>query len=170
MSAVAVLPWLLVLQGAMGGFDTLVNHEIIERLPHRPSAHTEIGWHAIRETTYAVLFVGLGLYEWHGSAALVIAAFIALELVVTSCDEWVENRTRVLPQNERVMHVFLTLNLGLIVAVLAVVLGSWYPLETAIVHREPGLAGWILLALGLTSAGWSVRDAIAWRRLGRLTA
>jgi hypothetical protein len=29
----------------MGGIDTLVNHELIEALPHRRPARTEIGLH-----------------------------------------------------------------------------------------------------------------------------
>ena len=37
---------------------------------------------------------------------------LRMHLLVTAWDEFVENRSRVLPQNERVLHVFLTLNLG----------------------------------------------------------
>jgi hypothetical protein len=162
-----MLPWVLVAQGVMGGFDTLVNHEIIERLPHRESARREIGWHSIREATYGSLFAGLAWFEWHGLAALVIAALVCLEIVVTCTDEWIENRTRVLPQNERVLHVFLTLNLGLIVALLVPTLLAWSRLPTQLVPVDHGIAAWILSAFAAASAGWSMRDAIAWRRLGR---
>lgn len=74
-----------------------------------------------------------------------IAALLALEVLVTATDEFVENRTRVLPQNERVLHVFLTLNYGLIVALLVPTLWRW--------GQEPA------------ALAWSVRDLLAWRRL-----
>ena len=165
-----LLPWVLVAQGAMGGFDTIVNHEIIERLPHRESARREIGWHSVREATYATLFAGLGWFEWHGNAAFFIAGLLALEIVVTSTDEWIENRTRVLPQNERVLHVFLTLNLGLILALLAPILFAWSQLPTALVRADHRLAAWILAAFAAAAACWSVRDLLAWRRLSHAAA
>jgi hypothetical protein len=161
---------LLAAHGAMGGFDTLVNHEIVERLPHRSSARREIGLHAIREAIYASLFVGLALFEWHGSAALAIAGLLGAEVLVTASDEWVENRTRVLPQNERVLHVLLTLNLGLIIAVLVPVLFGWMGQPTGLVRMEPGLLGWFVAALGFASGCWSLRDFFAWRRLSRARA
>ena len=37
---------------------------------------------------------------------------------MTATDEFIENRIRVLPQNERVLHVLLTLNFGAIIALL----------------------------------------------------
>lgn len=64
-----ILPALLVLQGIVGGVDTLINHEIIERLPHRVEARNEIGLHWVRETIYACLFGGLAWFEFHGAAA-----------------------------------------------------------------------------------------------------
>ena len=33
----AWLPWLLLLQGVLAGVDTLLNHELIARLPQRPA-------------------------------------------------------------------------------------------------------------------------------------
>ena len=79
MSLAELLPYLLVVQAVMGGFDTLVNHEIIEKLPHRPTARREIGLHSVREATYGSLFVGLGWFAWQGAFALVIAALLLLE-------------------------------------------------------------------------------------------
>lgn len=161
---------LLAVQGAMGGVDTIVNHEIIERLPHRTSARREIGWHSIREAIYGTLFAGLAWFEWRGLASLAIAALLAAEIVVTACDEFIENKTRVLPQNERVLHVLLTLNLGLIIAVLAPLLLFWWTLPTDLFPVNRGALGWFLSALAIASASWSVRDLIAWRKLARASA
>src|SRR5437762_3615502 len=138
MALEALLPYLLLAQGAMGGFDTLVNHELIERLAHRPEARREIGLHSIREAIYAVLLGGLGWFAWQGALALVIAALVVTEIVVSTVDEWTENRIRVLPQNERVLHVFLTLNMGAIIALLVPVLAAWHEQPTALVMNERG--------------------------------
>ena len=162
-----LLPFLLLAQGVMGGVDTLLNHELIAQLPKRPEARTEIGLHVLREAVWAALFVGLAWFAWHGALALVIAALLAAELLVTAVDEFVENRIRVLPQNERVLHVFLTLNLGLLIALLAPVLLDWYrqPLELA--GRSHGALSWLLTALGVAAGAWSLRDFVAWQRLRR---
>jgi len=160
-----ILPYLLVAHGVMGGIDTLLNHELIEHLPRRAEARREIGLHSIREAIYAALFAGLGWFEWHGALALVIAALVVTEITVTCVDEWTENRIRVLPQNERILHVFLTLNMGAIIALLVPTLILWHAGATALVMHERGWLSWVLLALGASAAAWSVRDCIAWRRL-----
>jgi hypothetical protein len=161
-----LLPVLLLVQGVMGGIDTLLNHELIARLPQRPEARTEIGLHVIREAIWACLFAGLAWFAWHGAAAAVIAALLVAEIGITACDEFVENRIRVLPQNERVLHVFLTLNLGLLIAVLVPVLLEWGSRPTALVAQSHGVLSWILSLLALAAGTWSLRDLFAWRRLG----
>lgn len=158
-----LLPWLLAAQGLMGAFDTLVNHELIERLPRRVEARREIGLHSIREALYAAIFVGLGWSEWHGALALVVTAVVVAEIAVDAVDEWTENRIRVLPQNERVLHFFLVLNLGAIA--LCLISTGWHAQASALLMRDYGWLSWVLLFFGVSSAAWSVRDFIAWRRL-----
>jgi hypothetical protein len=165
----ALLPMILVVQGVMGGIDTLLNHELIAKLPRRVEARTEIGLHVLREAVWATLFLGLAWFAWHGAAALVIAALLIAEIAITACDELVENRIRVLPQNERVLHLFLTLNLGLLIAVLVPLLLDWSSRPTALATRDHGLLSWLLTALGLAAGAWSMRDLLAWRRLRRAT-
>lgn len=160
---------LLIAQGVMGGIDTLVNHELIVRLPHRLNARTEVGLHSIREAIYGVLFGGLALFAWHGAWATVIGALLAAEILVDASDEFVENRTRVLPQNERVLHFFLTLNLGLITAVLIPILLRWGSQPTAVVPIHRGVLSWVLAALALGAIAWAVRDLLAWVALRRLS-
>jgi hypothetical protein len=156
---------LLVAQGVMGGIDTLLNHEIIARLPHRPEARGEIGVHVLREANYALIFGGLAWLAWEGLMAAVVALLLAAEIAITVLDELVENRTRVLPQNERAMHVVLALNLGLILAVAAPVLWEWHARATGWQARGFGGLSWALTVLALAAAMWAVRDFIAWRRL-----
>lgn len=161
------LPLLLVAQGVMGGFDTLFNHEWRERLPYRPEARNEIGLHSIREAIYGTLFLGLAWFSWHGFMAGLIAALLVAETVVTSFDELVENHTRVLPQNERLLHVFLTLNFGLLIAVLLPALYAWSQLPSGLVLHHFGVWSWVLSAFGAAGIAWSLRDLLAWRRLSR---
>jgi hypothetical protein len=153
-----LLPGLLVAQGVMAGIDTVLNHEVIVRLPQRPAARTEIGLHVLRELIWTALFAGLAWFAWHGAAAAAIALLLAAEIVVTACDEFVEHRTRVLP-------VFLTLNLGVIVALLAPRLLEWGAQPTALVARSYGVLSWLLALLALAAAFWALRDFLAWRRL-----
>lgn len=160
-----LLPLLLLAQGVVGGTDTLLNHELIERLPHRISARTEIGLHSIREAIYATLFAGLAWFAWHGATAAAIAGLLVAEILVTTCDEFVENHTRVMPQNERVLHVFLTLNLGVIIAVLAPLLIEWSVRPTQLVPQDYGWLSWALSTLAAGAAAWSIRDVFAWRKL-----
>lgn len=165
MTAEALLPYLLVAQAAMGGIDTLVNHEWLAKLPRQVSARREIGLHSVREATYGTLFIGLGAFAWHGAWAFAIAALLVLEVFVTASDELVENRTRVLPQNERVLHVFLTLNYGLIVALLVPILIEWSSRPAALERVSHGWTTWALALFGASSFAWSLRDVLAWRRL-----
>ena len=149
--AETVLAYLLAAQGLMGAIDTLVNHEFLERLPQRVEARREIALHSIRE-----------------AAAYVIAGLLVLEIVVDAVDEWTENRIRVLPQNERVLHVILTLNLGAIVVLLALTVAEWRTQPTALVFNARGWVSWLLLFLAVSSAAWSVRDFVAWASVRRL--
>lgn len=161
------LPWLLLLQGVLAGVDTLLNHELIARLPQRQEARTEVGIHVFREVIWAILLSGLAWFAWHGAAAAVIAALLALEVLVTAWDEFVENRSRVLPQNERVLHVFLTVNLGAVIVVLVPLLAEWGSQPTALVPASHGMLSWFITVFAVCAAAWAVRDALAWRRLRR---
>ena len=163
------LPVLLVAQGVVGGLDTLVNHEFIDGLPNRRAWRTETGLHAVREAIYGVLFVGFAWLAWHGAFAAFIAALLVAELAVTATDEVVENRIRVLPHNERALHVFLLINFGAILALMAPLLLDWWSLPTALGPAHHGWTSWALTFLGLASAAWAMRDLAAWRRLKSTT-
>ena len=165
----AWLPWLLLLQGLLAGADTLINHEILARLPQKPSARPELGLHVFRELIWTVLLFGLAWFAWQGGAAWIIAALLAAEVLVTACDEWVENRSRVLPQNERILHIFLTLNLGAIIAILYPLLREWGARPTALAPTGHGVLSWIISLFALSALAWAVRDTLAWARLRHAT-
>lgn len=159
----AVLPFLLVAQGLLAGVDTVLNHEMLARLPKRPEARPELALHVGRETIWAVLLVGLAWFAWHGAFTWIIAGLLALEIAITALDEVTENRIRVAPHNERVLHLFLAINVGLIVASVL----PWSGDPSAMVRRDFGLLSWIITGFGAAAAFWALRDFLAWRRLRR---
>jgi uncharacterized protein len=155
------LPLLLVFQGVLGAIDTFVNHEFLEALPHRRAARRELALHAAREAVYAALFLGFAWLAWLGAFAAVIGALLAAEVAITLADELVENRIRVLPQNERALHVLLTLNFGAIIALAVPALLDWGSNPTELAPAHHGSMSWALTLFGVASAAWSVRDAVA---------
>ncbi|HJV75162.1 MAG TPA: hypothetical protein VJ654_13130 [Noviherbaspirillum sp.] len=161
---------LLIVQGVLGGIDTLLNHELIVRLPRHVEARTELGLHSMREAVYGILFGGLGWLAWHGAWVVLIVVLLVAQMAVDASDEFVENRTRTLPQNERVLHFFIVLNFGLIVAVLSILMIDWVSQPTSLKLAGHGTLSWILSVLAVAAFAWAVRDFFAWRRLGRNTA
>lgn len=137
-----IVLWLLIAQCALGAFDSLWHHEITERLPSRRSARRELLLHSMREFLYGVIFLGLAWLEWHGLWAMVLGAVLLLEILLTLADFLEEDRTRVLPPLERVLHTVLAINYG-------VWLGVFAPLWLA----------WLALPRGLTPVSYGALSA-----------
>jgi uncharacterized protein len=158
MSLLAVL---LVTQILLGGLDNLWHHELKERLPGRREARVEVALHAGRELCYALLFAGLAWWEWRGAWAAAIVTLLVIEVCLTLADFVVEDRTRRLPNTERVLHTVLAINFGALLAVLAPVIQTWARLPSALVRADHGLASWLLTAAAAGILAWSVRNALA---------
>ncbi len=83
----SALLWTLILvQIAMGAFDTVYHHELTERLAWRPTQRRELLLHAVRNLFYAVLFMVFGWFEPRGVWALLVIAVLVIEIVVTLMD------------------------------------------------------------------------------------
>jgi hypothetical protein len=160
-----ILLMLLAVQGVLGGIDTLLNHELLARLPQRSEARLEVALHACREFLYGSFFVSLAWWSWLGAWSLLPAVLLGLQIAVDAFDEAVENKTRVLPQNERLLHFAITVNLGLICASLVIVLWNWSGQATALARVHHGILSWTVSALGVAALLWSGRDFWAWRQL-----
>ena len=165
MNAVFII---LAVQAVLGGFDNLWHHELLASLPQRASARHELALHAAREGIYAVVFLGLAWFEWRGVLALLLAALLAAEVVITLADFLEEDRSRKLPPFERVLHTVLAVTYGLFLGTLAPHLLAWFALPTALSWTPHGLVSWLFSLCGVGVAAWSVRNATAVRRLGRL--
>jgi uncharacterized protein len=157
------------LQVAMGGFDTVYHHEVMERLAWRPSQVDELRLHGVRNLAYAVMFITLGWSEPHGDVAVTLIVLMVGELIITLWDFVAENRRRPLPATERVTHALLTLNYGIVLAMLAPLLIRWAALPTGITAAYHGLWSWLCGIAAVSVVVSGLRDLAAAQRTVRIT-
>jgi uncharacterized protein (TIGR01777 family) len=161
--------WALVMvQMAMGAFDTIYHHEGTERLAWRASQRTELMLHGVRNLLYAVLFMALGWAEPRGVWAIALIGLLFVELFITLWDFVEEDRSRHLPATERVTHTLLTLNYGVILALLVPLLLGWAGQPTALPRADHGWLSWACLAGAAGVIVCGLRDLAAARRAPRL--
>jgi uncharacterized protein len=153
----------------MGAFDTIYHHEGTERLAWRASQRTELMLHGVRNLAYAVMFTALGWFEPRGGWAIALLLLLAGELLITLWDFVEEDRTRHLPATERVTHTLLTLNYGVILAMLVPWLVGLAGETTMLAPAFHGLMSWfcVIAAAGVVISG--LRDLAAAQRCARLS-
>src|SRR5262245_39032272 len=109
--------WLLMLQGILGALDTLYYHEWRTRLvAYSPRTAPELRLHAARDGIYAIIMSTLPWLAWQGGWALVLAALLVAEIILTLTDFVVEDTVRrflggVYP-GERIMHAVMGIMYG----------------------------------------------------------
>src|SRR5262250_3512304 len=113
--------WLLAVQGIIGAFDTLYYHECRARLAAGGSGTApELKLHAARDFLYAALFGALPWLEWQGLWAVVLAAILLTEILLTLADFVVEIRVRKplgdVYGGERITHAVMGILYGAMVA------------------------------------------------------
>src|SRR5262245_1447400 len=87
--------WLLAIQGIVGAFDTFYYHEWRARLAAGGSRTApELKLHAARDFLYAALLGALPRLECQGLWAVVLAAVLLTEIILTWADFVVERRVR----------------------------------------------------------------------------
>lgn len=159
-AAVPAFAYALMAHGALGGTDVILHHEMVARLPSQPNAGPEQRLHAARELLFALIFGLLAWAEWHGWWVMAIVLLFGLELWVSTIDTIVEWETRILPKTERIEHVALFVNLGIVMALLGQVMLGWAHQPTAVVAVHYGWVSLVLSAMAALSLGWCVRDAL----------
>jgi hypothetical protein len=156
---------LLSLQGVLGAFDNIWNHEWRVGLPSLPGASRELALHAIRGMIYAPVFLSFGWLAWNGVYGWIFAAILAAELVITMADFIEEDRARKLSPLERVTHAILTLNYGAFLALAAPSLLQALSAPTGVALVDRGGFGWLMAVYALGSFGFGLREAIAATRM-----
>lgn len=162
-----VILWFMVVQGILGAFDMFYHHEFKEKLPWRPTASTEMLLHGVRNFFYAIVFLSFGWLEWQGNYAWVFALIILTEVGITLWDFVEEDRTRKLPETERVTHAVLTLNYGAIIALFVPILFKWSTAPTGFVAVDYGYLSWFMSIAALGVLIWGIRDVTRGMKLRR---
>ncbi|MGF1631724.1 MAG: TIGR01777 family oxidoreductase [Kiloniellaceae bacterium] len=160
-----LLAALICLQVAFGSFDMLFHHEATERLAWRPTQRRELQLHAVRNLIYAVLFLCLAWLRPQGLFAAALIAVLLIEVAITLWDFVEEDRTRKLPESERVLHALLALNYGAILVLLLPTLLAWSLLPSTVSLVDRGWWGWFLTLSAAGVALFGLRDAAAALRL-----
>lgn len=160
------LLWLfLCVQISLGAFDTLYHHELTQRLAWKPRQQTELALHGARNLIYAIAFLMLGLSEPQGAWAVLLIVLLGVEALITLWDFVEEDRSRLLPASERVTHTLLTLNYGVILAMLLPLLAG----RAGMADSLPLVwQGWMSVLFAIAAAGVVVsglRDVAAARRM-----
>ena len=158
---------LLTVQALLGAFDHVWNHEINERLPAKRSAAGEVALHCARDFIYALIFIQLGWFEPHGIWAVLLAATLGIEIVITLSDFVVEDRTRRLPPGERILHTVLAINFGMFLVTFAATLEQWWLLPSAFELVRHGAYTGLFTLFALGAFGFGVRNALAALKLRR---
>jgi len=165
------LLWALIaVQMVLGAFDIVYHHEATERLAWRATQARELRLHGLRNLLYAAIFATLGWLEPHGLWAVVLAAVLVVEVVVTLWDFVEEDRSRRLPASERVAHGLLALNYGAILALLLPLLLDWSAAATALVPARHGIGSLLLSIAAVGTLLFGLRDFAAAARLARRPA
>ncbi len=154
---------LLVAQGVMGAYDTIYHHELRCALPQRHNGAAELRLHAARAVLYGLVFFGFAWLEWGGLWLLPLWFVIGIEVLLTLRDFVVEDRTRLLPGSERVLHTLLAINGGVVFGLFAWHSRTWWALPDELRWVDHGWRSVALtfFAVGVVLSG--IRDAFACR-------
>ncbi len=162
-----ILLWFSIIQGLLGAFDMFYHHEFKEKLPWRKTASTEMILHGVRNFFYCIVFISLGWVAWHGLYAWIFAAILLTEVLITLWDFVEEDRTRKLPESERITHTILTLNYGAILMMFVPIIIGWSNAPTGFTMMNHGLLSWIMSVYALGVFIWAWRDLLRGIRLRR---
>lgn len=158
---------LLLLNAALGAFDTLWFHEYKAQLPSNLAhTRTELILHTARDFLYTIIY---GVFAWwtpSGLWVLVLGALLTAEIVITLIDFVVEDRDRPaiggIEPGERVLHTLMAIVYGAMLAHLLPILAEM-ALQTTALTRH-GAPPWLSIAAMATAFGIAltgIRDLLA---------
>ena len=147
--------YLLLIVAHFGVFDVLYFHIYKCKLHLRPECRREVFWHVWRNLIYAMQFVWVANFRFHGLALGLLAALYVFDIFVAWADVLEENQSRAaqggLPRGEYFMHIALTLLIGCyLMATFHAVWGD-RDLATAVIYSPPAVP--LLLRIYMTGMG-----------------
>lgn len=158
---------LLLVNAALGAWDTLWYHEIRTKLASRiDRTGTELRLHAARDAVYAVLYGGLAWWRPSGLVVAIVVVLLGAEIVITLADFVVEDRDRPsiggIAPGERVLHSLMAIVYGaMLVRLVPLLAEAWSDPTGVFRHDAHGTLSVLatLAAIGIAISG--VRDAAA---------
>ena len=162
-----LLWWLLLLQALMTIVNTLVHHELLERLAFRTSARRELYLRGVGYVCYAMVALLLACSAPTGAWVWLIFGLVLVALGAVLLGRLGDKCIRPRQPSEQVLGGFLLLNLGVLAIPLVSLLWVWMSQPTAITPVSYGY--WtplfVLLAAGFVFFG--LKNLAAARRLER---
>lgn len=161
--------YLFAVVAVLGAADTIYYHEWRARLPGMgKAARTELQLHAYRDFVYAILFGTLPWLTWQGGWAIVLAALLLIEIIITLWDfvveDWIRKPIGGVYPGERIMHAIMGIIFGAMLANFVPVMRSWWAAPTGLsitpapVHP---ILRWTMMVMAFGVFASGVRDLCA---------
>ena len=158
---------LLLVNAAIGAFDTLYYHEFKAQLPHNlEHTKTELQLHAARDGIYFFVYGVLAFWEVRGVFAIILLFALAAEILITLADFVVEDRDRGaiggLAPGERIAHTVMAITYGAMLAHLLPLVFAAVAEPTGLYrHGASAAFSWPVAAAALGIAVTGIRDFAA---------
>lgn len=147
--------YILLVLAHLGVFDVLYFHTYKCRLNTRPECQREVFWHVLRHLIYALQFIWVANFRFHGWALILLGVLYFFDVFVAWSDVLEENQSRAgqggLPRGEYFMHIVLSLLVGLYMMATFQAVWSDHLLPSAIIYSPPDVP--FILRLYMTGMG-----------------
>lgn len=161
--------YLLLIIAHFGVFDVLYFHIYKCKLHLRPECRREVFWHVCRNLIYALQFIWVANFRFHGAALILLFALYVCDVFVAWADVLEETESRKaqggLPRGEYFMHVALSVLIGTYLMATFQSVWSDRNLETAIVYAPPQIPAVLqiyMTAMGVVAVGVFFYDLYKW--------
>ena len=108
--------YLLLIIAHLGVLDVIYFHNYKCKLHLRPECQREVFWHVWRHLIYALQFIWIANFRFHGFALVLLGVLYFFDIFIAWADVLEENKSRAaqggLPRGEYFMHVVLSLLVG----------------------------------------------------------
>jgi hypothetical protein len=147
---------LLLVLGVLGAFDVFWFHHRTAKLAAHAPARLEVWMHVARGFVYAAQFLVVPNMSLRGAWVLALAALYAADVAIAMVDVWLEPRSREalggLPRGEYLMHIVLSVIVGVYLNEVARAGWAWR-LEPTSIEAASGVPLALRIALGVLAVG-----------------